>query len=113
MPVVPAPLSHGEQGAREPALGRSLSHHVTALSGFPPDVGEAEKVERWFFAVWMCTVFPHGPEVDEAGLFGMQREPIPSKTLLENFQYPLGIAVVLEGHHEVIGEPNQGAWSRH
>src|SRR5438876_11113590 len=33
---------------------------------------------------------------------GTQRKPIPCKPFLQDFQNPLGVEVVLEGHNEVI-----------
>ena len=51
-----------------------------------------------------------GPEVDEARLVGVEHEPVPHKPLPQHVQDPFGIVVVLEGHHEVIGKPNQGSW---
>jgi len=112
MSVSPTPLRHGDQRAGKPALGRRLPHHVLAPLRFHPGVGEAEKVERGFLAVWMRATASLRAEVDEARLVGMQREPMPFKPFPQHFQHPLSVAVVLEGHHEVIGKSHQGTASR-
>src|SRR5438046_1915519 len=107
MPVVPAPVVDRYQCAREPALGRPLPHHVLTLPRLPPYVSEAEEVERWLLAVRMRATFSLRAEVDEARLVRMQREPIPSEPLSQHFQHPLGVVVVLERHHEVVGVAHQ------
>src|SRR3954451_25037662 len=45
-------------------------------------------------------LWPLEAEVDEARLVGMEREPIPGKTLAQNSQNPRGIGESLESHHE-------------
>ena len=40
-------------------------------------------------------------------LSGMQRKPKPAKTFPQHLQNPLGVVMGLEGHHEVIGEPDK------
>src|SRR5262245_7543186 len=45
MAVLPTPVVDGDQPTGEPALGRSLSHHVLAFLRLRPGVGEAEEVE--------------------------------------------------------------------
>ena len=70
-------------------------------------MGEAEEVKRGSLAAcWRATVALRA-EVDEARLVGMQRKPKPAKTFSQYSQYPFGVAVSLEGHHEVIGKPYQ------
>jgi hypothetical protein len=113
VPVDPAPFLDRQHGAGEPALGRSLAHHVLAFQRLCPGMGEAEKVERRFRAVRMRATFAHRAEVDEARLVGMEHEPEPCKTLPQHFHDPLGVVVVLERHHEVVGKPNQRTRSRH
>src|SRR5215469_10262036 len=76
-------------------------------------MGEAEKVERRCLAVWMRATLALGSEVDEARLVRVEREPVPAKPFPQYFQYPFGVVVVLEHHHEVISKPHQGTWSRH
>ena len=46
MSVGPTPVLHRKQCPGKPALGRHLLDHRLSLLGFPPNVGEAEKVER-------------------------------------------------------------------
>src|SRR6516164_5651945 len=76
-------------------------------------MGEAEKVERRWLAVWMRATLALGAEVDEARLVRMEREPVPIKPLSQHFQNPFGVVVALERHHEVISKPHQCTWSRH
>src|SRR6185369_4570300 len=71
-------------------------------------MSEAKEVKRWLLAISMHATWTLGPEVDEARLVGMQREPKPSKPFSKQLQHPFGIVVVLEGQYEVIGKPNQG-----
>ena len=61
----------------------------------------------------MRATWPLGSEVNEACLVGMEREPVPLKPLPQHFQDPFGVVVVLERHHEVISEPDQGTEPRH
>ena len=61
----------------------------------------------------MRATLPHGAEVDEARLVGMEREPEPAKALFQHFHDPLSVVVVLERHHKVVGKPNKGTGSRH
>src|SRR6267154_2166023 len=113
MPVTPAPFVDCHQRAREPALGRRLPHRVLTLPRPPPCVGEAEKVERGLLAVWMRPTVSLRAEVEEARLVRMEREPVPSKPLAQHFQHPLGVAVVLEGHHEVVGIAHKACCPRY
>jgi hypothetical protein len=50
-------------------------------------------------------------EVDEACLVGMQRELVPSKTLAQDVQNPLGILEVRERYHGVVGESDKGTFA--
>ncbi len=113
MAVVPTPVADRGQRAGEPALGGPLAHHVLALLRFHPSVGEAEKVERRFLAVRVRATLALGAEVDEARLVGMERKPLPAEPLPQHIQHPLGVVVVLERHHEVVGKPNQAARPPH
>ena len=53
--------------------------------------------------IWSVTA-----EIDEACLVGMERELVPSKTLAQNIQNPLGILEVRERHDGVVGESDKG-----
>ena len=109
MPVCPAPVANRRQRAGVTLLCRYLPHHVPALSRLSPYVAEAEKGERG--AIRFRMVFPIlSFEVDEARLVGMKREPIPSKTLAQYVQDPLGVAVVRERHHGIVGESDKGTF---
>ena len=108
MPVLLAPVLDCEQRAGKAAFRRHLPHHVLTVPRFPPRVGKAEEVERRVLAVWGRTITALRAKVDEARLVRMQRKAEPSKPFPQDFQYPLGVVVGLEGHHKVIGEPHQG-----
>jgi signal transduction histidine kinase len=43
-------------------------------------------------------------EIDETRLVGLERELVPSETLAQNIQNPLGILEVRERHHGVVGD---------
>src|SRR3981189_3780533 len=88
--VVPAPIVDSCQRAGKAVLRRRLPHHVLALLRLHPRVGEAEKVERWFLAAWLRATATLWPEVEEAGLVGMEREPVPFKPLPQHFQHTFG-----------------------
>ena len=111
MAVGPTPLIDCDQCAGKPALGRCLPHHILALARLPPGMGEAEKVEWWRLASWLHLAASWA-EVDEARLIRMKHKPIPSKPLAQDFQSPLGIAVLLEGHHKVISIAHERTASR-
>src|SRR5262249_32710415 len=81
MPVGPAPFLDRHQRSRQTALGRPLPHHLLSILRLRPDMGEAEKVERRWLAVWMRATLALGAEVHEARLVGMEREPVPIKPL--------------------------------
>ena len=56
-------------------------------------------------AVWSVPA-----EVDEACLVGMERELVPSKTLAQNVQNPLGILEIRERHYGIVGETDKGTF---
>src|SRR4051812_44350616 len=80
-------------------------------------MGEAEEVERGAMRSRVLGALrPLEAEVDEARLVGMEREPIPGKTLAQYSQDPRGIGKGLESHHEIVGVPDKAgsplqAWS--
>src|SRR3954452_20696381 len=80
-------------------------------------MSEAEEVERGApRSRVLGALRPLEAEVDEARLVGMEREPIPGKTLAQNSQDPRGIGKGLESHHEIVGVPDKAgsslqAWS--
>jgi hypothetical protein len=64
-------------------------------------------------AVWSVAA-----EIDEACLLGVELEPVPSKTLAQHVQNPLGILEIRERHYGIVGEPGKGtfppqAWFHH
>lgn len=117
MPVVPAPVRHPRQRSGIAALGRDLPDHVDPFARLAPDMGEAKEVERGAPRSRVVGALrPLEAEVDEARLVGMEREPIPGKTLAQNSQDPRGIGKGLESHHEIVGVPDKAgsslqAWS--
>jgi hypothetical protein len=72
-------------------------------------VAEAEKGERCptrvrvVLAIWSVAA-----EIDETRLVGVERELVPSETLAQNIQNPLGILEVRERHHGIVGESDKG-----
>jgi hypothetical protein len=76
-------------------------------------VGEAEEVERLGLTVWRRPAMTLRAEVDEVRLVRIQRKAEPAKPLPQHVHDPLGVIVVLEGHHEVISEPYQGRFPPH
>src|SRR4051812_10162990 len=117
MPVIPAPVRHPRQCSGIAALGRDLPDHVDPFARLAPDMSEAEEVERGAPRSRVVGALrPLEAEVDEACLVGMEREPIPGKTLAQNSQDPRGIGKGLESHHEIVGVPDKAgsplqAWS--
>src|SRR5262249_30054374 len=109
MPFGPAPILHRGQRAGKAALRRCSPHHVLTLPRLSPRVGEAEEVERLGLTVWRRPTMALRAEVEEARLVRMQRKAEPAKPLPQHAHDPLGVIVVLEGHHEVISEPYQGS----
>src|SRR5215212_5869574 len=96
VPVVLAPFAHCRQSAGEPALCRHLPHHVLALQGPPPDMGEAQEVEggtaRRRVALAARTA---KAEVDEPRLLRMESESISVQPLTQSAKDPLGVEVIL------------------
>src|SRR3982751_4825080 len=117
MPVIPAPLGDRRQRSGIASLGCDLPDHVDPFARLAPDMGEAEEVERGAMRSRVLGALrPLEAEVDEARLVGMEREPIPGKTLAQNSQDPRGIGKGLESHHEIVGVPDKAgssfqAWS--
>src|SRR3954467_13770792 len=98
--LFPAPLGDPRQRSGIAALGRDLPDHVDPFARRAPDMGEAKEVERGAVRSRMVgALWPLEAEVDEARLVGMEREPIPGKTLAQNSQDPRGIGKCLESHH--------------
>jgi hypothetical protein len=72
-------------------------------------MAEAEKDERCpirarvVLAIWSVAA-----EIDETCLVGMERELVPSETLAQYIQNPLGILEVRERHHGVVSITDKG-----
>src|SRR5262245_3234634 len=112
MSVCPTPVGDRRQRAGVTLLCRYLPHHVLALPRLSPHVAEAEEGERCPIRVQVVlAIWSVAAEIDEARLVGMQRELVPSKTLAQNVQDPLGILEVRKRHHGVVGESDKGTFS--
>jgi hypothetical protein len=59
----------------------------------------------------VLTIWSVTTEVDEARLVGMEREPVPSKPLVQDIQNPLGILEIRKRHDGVVGESDKGTFS--
>src|SRR5215813_6643991 len=100
MSVCPTPVGDRRQRAGVTLICRYLPHHILTLPRLAPYVAEAEKGERRptrvrvVLAIWSVAA-----EIDEARLVGVERELVPSETLAQNIQNPLGILEVRERHH--------------
>src|SRR5262245_30888341 len=109
MSVFPAPVRHRCERAGVTLLCRYLPHYVLTLPRLSPNVAEAEKGERRPIRVRaVLAVWSVAAEVDEARLVGMQLELVPSKTLAQNIQDPLGVQEIRKRHHGVVGESDKG-----
>jgi hypothetical protein len=74
-------------------------------------MAEAEEGERCPIRVRVVlAVWSMAAEVDEARLVGMERELVPSETLAQHIQNPLGILEIRERHHGVVGESGKGTF---
>jgi len=103
VPVFPAPVAYGRQCTSVTFLCRHLPHHVLALPRLSPYVAEAEKGERGTIRARVAgRIWSIAAEVDEACLVGMERELVPSKTLAQYIQNPLGILEVRERPFGVV-----------
>src|SRR5262244_1972424 len=111
MPVIPAPVRNRRQRAGIALLCRYLPHHVLTLPRLSPNVAEAEEGERCPIRVRVVlAIWSVAAEIDEACLVGVERELVPSKTLAQYVQNPLGILEVRERHDGVIGESGEGTF---
>ena len=109
MPGFPAPRGHRCQRAGVTLLCRYLPHNVLAPPRLSPYVAEAEKGERGTIRFRVVPpIWSVAAEIDEARLVGMEREPIPSETLAQNDQNPLGVAEVRERQYGIVGETGKG-----
>jgi len=50
-------------------------------------------------------------EIDETRLVGMERKPIPCKSLAQYTENPLGLEEVLERHYGIVSEADKGTSS--
>ena len=107
VPVSLAPVVHRFERAGEAALRRDLTNDVLAFSRPPPDVGEAEEVERRGRRHPVTPVGTPPAEVHIARLGFMEREPVSAETFAQHVKHSLAAVAVFEGDDKVIGESHQ------
>ena len=107
VPVSLAPVVHRFQRAGEAALRRDLANDVLALHRPPPDVGEAEEVERRGRRHPVAAVGTPPAEVHIARLGFMEREPVSTQTFAQRVKHSLAAVPVFKGDDKVIGESHQ------
>jgi hypothetical protein len=109
MSVFPAPLGHCRQSTGVSAFGRYLPYYGPTAPRPAPHVSQAEEVERSTIHIRMVRrLRPSVTEVDEARLVGMERKPVPLKTLAQDREDPSGIVEVFKCHDEIVGVPDKG-----
>src|SRR5215471_16390102 len=109
MPVEPTPSRHRRQRSRVAVLCRYLPHHILACPRLAPDVGEAEEGERGTIRLRLVSpIWSVVAEIDEARLVGMERKPISRKSPAQNSEDPLGVEDILECHHGIVSEADNG-----
>ena len=110
-PVALAPVVHRFQRAGEAAFRCDLANDVLALQRPPPDVGEAEEVERRGRCHPVTPVEASPAEVHIARLGLMEREPVSTETFAQRVKQALAAVAVFEGDDKVVGETHQLAVS--
>src|SRR6516225_5097077 len=89
----------------------SLATPRSCLPRLSPYVAEAKKGERGTIRARVAgRIWSIAAEVDEACLVGMELELVPSKTLAQYIQNPLGILEVRERHYGVVGETDKSTF---
>jgi hypothetical protein len=89
-------------------IGLPQHGEASVISPLPADVREAEEVERHGLPLTApLSVFRREPaELQETRLLGMQLQLELPKALGQLLPEPLGIRLVLESEHEVVGIPD-------
>ena len=111
VPVSLAPFVHRFQRPGETAFRRDLANNVLALQRPPPDVGEAEEVERRGRCHPVAPVGAPPAEVHIARLGLMEREPVSAETFAQHVKQPLAAVAVFEGDDKIVGESHELALS--
>ena len=111
VPMSLAPLVHRFQRAGEAAFRRNLANDDLALHRPPPDVGEAEEVERRSRRHPVTPVGARPAEVHIARLGLVEREPVSTETFAQHIKQPLAVVAVFEGDDKIVGESHQLAVS--
>ena len=83
VPVSLAPVVHRFERTGEAAFRRDLTNNVLALHRPPPDVGEAEEVERRGRRHPVTPIGASPAEVHIARLGFMEREPVSTETFAQ------------------------------
>ena len=107
VPVTLAPVVYRFQRTGETAFRRDLANDVLALHRPPPDVGEAEEVERRGRCHPVTPVGTPPAEVHIARLGLVEREPVSTGTFAQHVKQPLAAVAVFEGDDKVVGESHQ------
>lgn len=105
--VAPAPVMHRSQRPGEAAFRRDLANDVLAFHRPPPDVGEAEKIERRGRCHPVTPVGTPPAEVHRTRLGLMERQPVSTETFARRVKQPPGAVAVFEGDDKVIGVSHQ------
>ena len=94
VPISLAPVVYRFQRAGETAFRRDLANDVLALHRPPPDVGEAEEVERRGRCHPVAPVGTPPAEVHIARLGLMERKPVSTETFAQHVKQPLAAVAV-------------------
>ena len=112
---VPHPTGSLRKLFRERAGGeafrRDLANDVLALHRPPPDVGEAEEVERRGRRHQVTPVGTPPTEVHISRLGLMERESVSAEKFAQHVKQPLAAVAVFESDDKVVGESHQPAVS--
>src|SRR6266850_560445 len=105
MTVEPAPLGDRRERPPETTGSRALLHHPDTLPRPAPVVGEAQEVETPRLGT-IAGVRTVGPvwwlECQQPGLVGMDRQPVPAKTLWQHLQHPPSVFFTGKAYDEVV-----------
>src|SRR3989339_22393 len=103
MPIPPAPLGDLPQRPAYPFPRCFPLNHPVSLSGFPPVMGEPEKIKGVgpFTGILSWTGKGH-----QSGLLRVQRKSESRKPLWEHFQHLFSILSALKSQYHIISEAN-------
>jgi len=84
-----------------------VDQHERAVG--PATINGAVSALRFLFGM-PCALRPSRAKVDETCLVRVEREPVPSKTLAQHRQDPVGIDDVVERHNRVVSVAGKGTF---